>query len=81
MLLATRNLAITGGRVIDPAQGIEQVADVLISDGKIAGITDGSSGSVPDGYEQIDAAGKIVSPGFVDLHTHLRGLHAEYRRH
>ncbi len=77
--MATRNLAITGGRVIDPAQGIERVADVLISAGKIAGITDGSSGSVPDGYEQIDAAGKIVSPGFVDLHTHLRDPGQEWK--
>ena len=70
--MAARKLAITGGRVIDPAQGIDRIADVLISNGKIEGVTDAPSGNAPEGYERIDAAGKIVSPGFVDLHTHLR---------
>ncbi|HCI86159.1 MAG TPA: dihydroorotase, partial [Dehalococcoidia bacterium] len=53
-------LAITGGRVIDPAQGIDRVADVLISDGVIQEITEGSSGDVPSGFESLDASGKIV---------------------
>ena len=68
--MAARKLAITGGRVIDPAQGIDRIADVLISNGRIEAITDNSSGSAPEGFEQIDASGMIVSPGFVDLHTH-----------
>ncbi len=79
MLLAARKLAITGGRVIDPAQGIDRVADVLISDGEIESVTENSSGSAPAGYEQIDASGKIVSPGFVDLHTHLRDPGQEWK--
>jgi dihydroorotase len=79
MLLAARKLAITGGRVIDPAQGIDRIADVLISDGKIIGIVDSSSDAVPDGFEKIDAAGMIVAPGFVDLHTHLRDPGQEWK--
>lgn len=78
--MAARNkLAITGGRVIDPAQGIDRVADVLISNGKIEQVTGMSNGKTPDGYERIDASGLIVSPGFVDLHTHLRDPGQEWK--
>ncbi|HAG55148.1 MAG TPA: dihydroorotase, partial [Dehalococcoidia bacterium] len=80
MLLAARKkLAIRGGRVIDPAQGIDRIADVLISNGKIEEVTGKSDGHTPDGYEQIDASGLIVSPGFVDLHTHLREPGQEWK--
>ena len=72
-------LAITGGRVIDPAQGIDRVADVLISDGRIEKITERSISITYENYEQIDAAGLIVSPGFVDLHTHLREPGQEWK--
>ena len=65
--------------MIDPAQGIDRIADVLISNGKIEGVTDAPSGNAPEGYERIDAAGKIVSPGFVDLHTHLRDPGQEWK--
>jgi len=77
--LAARRLAITGGRVIDPAQGIDKVADVLIKDGVIEGVVDPSSGRFFDGYDVIDASGMIVSPGFVDLHTHLRDPGQEWK--
>jgi dihydroorotase len=65
--------------VIDPAQGIDRVADVLISNGKIEQVTGMSNGKTPDGYERIDASGLIVSPGFVDLHTHLRDPGQEWK--
>lgn len=65
--------------MIDPAQGIDRIADVLISNGKIDEVTAGTTGSAPDGYEHIDASGKIVSPGFVDLHTHLRDPGQEWK--
>jgi dihydroorotase len=79
MHLAARKLAITGGRVIDPAQGIDRIADVLISNGKVIGIAEVSSDNGHDGYEVIDAAGMIVTPGFVDLHTHLRDPGQEWK--
>ena len=60
---------IKGGRVIDPANSFDKVADVLIEDGKIAKVA-GNIKSVAD--EVIDAEGKIVCPGFIDMHVHLR---------
>ena len=62
-------LAIRGARVIDPANGVDAVADVLIADGRIAEVNP-NAGS--DASETIDATGLVVCPGFVDIHTHLR---------
>lgn len=59
-------LVLKGGRVIDPSQGIDRVADVAFADGKVAGIGDNLSGR-----EVRAAAGKIVVPGLIDLHTHV----------
>jgi dihydroorotase len=61
-------ILLTGGRVIDPASGTDEVTDVLIADGVIA--TPGSQGSID--IEKIDCSGAVIAPGFVDLHTHLR---------
>ena len=66
------SMVIAGGRVIDPAQDIDRPADVLITDGRIVGVSEGPLDAPPDGYDVIDARGLVVSPGFVDLHTHLR---------
>ncbi len=60
---------IKGGRVIDPASGRDEVLDVAISDGSIEAI---GSSLDKGGSDVIDAAGLVVAPGFVDLHTHLR---------
>ncbi|MGH2827829.1 MAG: dihydroorotase [Actinomycetota bacterium] len=60
---------ITGGRVVDPATGRDEAADVLVADGVIAGIGTALEDS---GAETIDAGGCVIAPGFVDLHTHLR---------
>ncbi len=61
-------LLLEGGRVID-ATG-ERMADVLVSGGRIVSV--GSDLDVPVGATVLDAAGCIVAPGLVDLHTHLR---------
>lgn len=58
---------IRGGRVVDPATGRDEVADVLVSDGHVTGI-----GKDLDALEVVDATGMVVAPGFVDMHTHLR---------
>jgi dihydroorotase len=64
-----RPLRIAGGRVIDPASGLDQIADVRVVDGRIAAIAP----SLPPlaGETVVDAAGRVVAPGFVDLHAHL----------
>ncbi|MCX5666660.1 MAG: dihydroorotase, partial [Candidatus Omnitrophica bacterium] len=59
---------IKNGRVIDPASGIDDILDILISDGKI----EKTGKLLSDKAELIDAKGMIVAPGFVDMHTHLR---------
>jgi len=60
-------LLIKGGRVICPAQGIDKEADLLIEDGRIAGI-----GQFREEAETIDAAGLLVTPGLIDMHVHFR---------
>lgn len=63
-------LLLRGGRVVDPSQNRDGPADVLIADGKIAKVE--LDQAAPAGGAVVEAAGKIVSPGFVDLHCHLR---------
>src|SRR5262249_39171617 len=66
----------TGGRIIDPGQGIDKVADLLIQDGRVAAIGTGLSSAYAQSF---DANGLIVSPGFIDLHVHLREPGEEYK--
>jgi dihydroorotase len=63
-------MVLRGGRVIDPSRGFDDVADVVITDGCIAGV--GRNQGVPDGADVRDAGGLVVAPGLVDVHTHLR---------
>src|SRR5476651_971370 len=64
------SLLLTGGRVIDPANKFDSSADILIIDGKISAV--GKNLSAPKGIEKIDARGKIICPGLIDLHVHFR---------
>src|SRR5579864_2148335 len=70
-----RKLIIRNGRVIDPASRLDAVRDVLVEEGRIAGI--GEKLHVT-GAEKFDAAGLIVAPGFIDMHVHLREPGFEY---
>ncbi len=65
----SESLAVRGGRVIDPVNGLDAVADVLVADGRVAAV---GSGAGKDASQTIDATGLVVCPGFVDIHTHLR---------
>lgn len=69
-------LLLKGGRIVDPAQGVDETADLLIEDGLIVGRGSELNG---DGAEVIDAAGLIVAPGFIDMHVHLREPGQEYK--
>ena len=75
--MAGKATLIRGPRVIDPARGVDEVADILVIDGKIASVAPGSA--APDGSQVIDAAGLVASPGFIDLHCHLREPGLEYK--
>lgn len=71
------NLHIRGGRLIDPANGIDAERDLFIRNGLIAGV-----GEMPDGFQAdqtIDAEGKIVCPGLIDLGVHLREPGEEHK--
>jgi len=65
-------LLIHGGHIIDPGQGIDEAAGLLIEDGKISRLGKGEITPPPTDYDMLDASGLIVCPGFVDLHCHLR---------
>lgn len=71
-------LAIVNGRVIDPVSGIDGLADVVIEDGYVTHLGVGASKITP-AATKINATGLIVSPGFVDLHTHLRTPGQEHK--
>lgn len=63
-------MLIRGARVVDPSRGTDGVADLLVADGRIAGV--GRNIVPPEGARIVEAAGKVVAPGLIDLHVHLR---------
>lgn len=69
---------IKGGRLIDPANNRDELADILIRDGRIEGIYP-AAGTVPQGEEVIDAHGMWVLPGLIDMHAHVREPGFEYK--
>ncbi|HEX8499000.1 MAG TPA: dihydroorotase [Pyrinomonadaceae bacterium] len=71
-------LLIANGYVVDPTQGVNGGRDVLIEDGRVAGLFR-SGEAKPEGAEVFDATGLVVAPGFIDLHTHLREPGQEYK--
>ncbi len=62
-------LLIAGGRVVDPLNNLDGIADVLIEDGRIERVAAGIDAA---GAEVLDARGKVVMPGVIDMHAHLR---------
>src|SRR5258708_39452781 len=75
------DLILRGGRVVDPSQKLDAVTDVAFADGKVARI---GAGLRPDAKTDVrDVSSRIVTPGLIDLHTHVYwgrtslGVHAE----
>jgi N-acyl-D-aspartate/D-glutamate deacylase len=66
-------LLVLGGRVVDPAAGFDGVADVLVENGKVAAVGTGLEARAGDAT-RLDAAGMVVGPGFVDLHSHVHSI-------
>ncbi|MBM3118533.1 MAG: dihydroorotase [Chloroflexi bacterium] len=66
------NLLISRGRILDPSQRLDKVADLLITEGKISWIGGKDKAPPKPDLTTIDATGLIVCPGFIDLHCHLR---------
>jgi N-acyl-D-aspartate/D-glutamate deacylase len=64
--MSSPSLVIRNGTIVDGAGGDPYEADLALTDGKITAI----GGTVPKGNEEIDARGKLVTPGFIDVHTH-----------
>ncbi len=66
----TRPILIKGGRVIDPSRRTDGVADVYLAEGRVASVGLNIGGE--DGCKVVDARGRVVTPGLIDLHVHLR---------
>ena len=70
-------LLLKGARVIDPAQNLDALMDVLVEGGKIAACKPGIK--APAGAKVLELSGMLVTPGLIDMHTHLREPGYEYR--
>jgi dihydroorotase len=70
--LHMNSLLLTGGRVIDPANRVDAVADLLLCEGRIEAIGQDAAAKAPPNVERLDVKGLVVCPGLIDLHVHLR---------
>ena len=77
--LASDTILIQGPRVIDPVRGLDAVADILVKGGKIVATERLSADGIPEGCQVIQASGLVASPGFIDIHCHLREPGFEYK--
>lgn len=70
-------LLLRGGRIVDPSQTMDTVGDLLLVDGVVAGV--GGTLDPPEGARVIEAAGRVVTPGLIDVHVHLREPGQEHK--
>lgn len=68
MMIKKNNWILTGARVIDPVNGVDEIRDLYIKDGKFADQADMEGVEA----ETLDLTGKVIAPGFIDVHVHLR---------
>ena len=67
-----RQVVLRGGRVLDPSQHLDAVGDLVLADGKVENFWRAGETTYNDEYQVIDCDGLVVSPGFIDVHCHLR---------
>ena len=77
--MSVTTILIKGPRVIDPANGIDEVTDILVKDGQIATVGAVAPEQIPEGTRILEASGLVASPGFIDIHCHLREPGFEYK--
>lgn len=70
-------IVLKGGRVVDPSQTLDEVRDVLLVDGTIAGVT--PTIDAPEDARVVDCSGLVVTPGLIDVHVHLREPGEEHK--
>ena len=68
----SRRTVLRGGRVLDPSQNLDATGDLVVVDGKIESFEASAGASYGDDVRLVDCAGLVVSPGFIDVHCHLR---------
>jgi len=73
----SRPLCLRGGRVVDPSQDLDGPADVLVVDGRVEAI--GADIAGPEDAEVMDVGGRVVAPGLIDVHVHLREPGGEHK--
>ncbi|MBW3554307.1 MAG: dihydroorotase [Gemmatimonadetes bacterium] len=75
--MAERKVLLKGGRVVDPANGVDATIDVLLANGVVASV--GKKVEAPEGADVRDVSGLVVAPGLVDVHVHLREPGGEHK--
>lgn len=68
----TKSILLRGGRIVDPSQRMDTTGDVLVEAGTIVSLEQPVDVGSRDDVEVIDCAGRVVTPGFIDVHCHLR---------
>ncbi|MCI0788231.1 MAG: dihydroorotase [Chloroflexi bacterium] len=79
MCVEAGNIVIRRARIVDPSRQLDRVGDLLIGSGEILAAGRLGVDRIPDGCRVIDGAGLVASPGFIDLHCHLREPGFEYK--
>ena len=79
VLQQSQPILIRSGRVIDPSQAFDAIADVVVKGNTVVSIESPGTTTLSDGWTEFDASDKIVAPGFIDLHTHLRTPGQEWK--
>lgn len=70
--LRMSSLFLTGGRLVDPASAVDGLLDVLIENGKVAALGEEAAARVKPDTPRLDVSGRVICPGLIDLHVHLR---------